>query len=235
MAEPRSGLPGFQVTTSEIKIKEAVGEGGFKTVPSPPVAAHVRTDKHCAVRIPTAGKASGFVCSRRVGSTPYCTPYLHLVDYFLSTPTLCLRQSLYSSGQPIVANVSIHENHADVSSAAAEIYAAGNATMDFLALSYVASEAGVSFPETITLQVDNAACQAFASQTRYSGRSRLRHIDARQQWVHCLRDSNLVKTVHVPSPENLADFFTKALALSVFLPMRARMMHFARCPVASAA
>ena len=218
---------------------------------------------------------------------------LHLVDYFLSTPTLCLRQSLYttgswsfysdsdmagcpevmikrrsqlgyvalnngcpivwsskvtsvqfaeysgaagySSGQPIVANVRIHENHADVSSAAAEIYAAGNATMDFLALSYVASEAGVSFPETITLQVDNAACQAFASQTRYSGRSRLRHIDARQQWVHCLRDSNLVKTVHVPSPENLADFFTKALALSVFLPMRARMMHFARCPVASAA
>ena len=98
MAEPRSGLPGFQVTTSEIKIKEAVGEGGFKTVPSPPVAAHVRTDKHCAVRIPTAGKASGFVCSRRVGSTPYCTPYLHLVDYFLSTPTLCLRQSLYNTG-----------------------------------------------------------------------------------------------------------------------------------------
>ena len=33
--------------------------------------------------------------------------------------------------------------HADVSSAAAEIYAAGNATLDFMHLSYVADEMGL--------------------------------------------------------------------------------------------
>jgi hypothetical protein len=139
----------------------------------------------------------------------------------------------YAWGAPVVAHPDIADNHADVSSAAAEIYAAGTATMDLLGLSYVASEAGIPFPNVITLQVDNAACEAYANQTRYSGRSRLRHIDARQQWVRCLRDSRLVRTTHVPSPENLSDWLTKPLKLAVFLPMRARMMHFARVPVAS--
>ena len=105
--------------------------------------------------------------------------------------------------------------------------------MDLLGLSYVASEAGVEFPAVITLQVDNAACQAFASSRRFYGRSRLRHVDARQHWVQCLRDSELVRTVHVPTGENLADFFTKPLALVPFLSMRARMMHFRRMPVGS--
>ena len=216
---------------------------------------------------------------------------IHLVDYFLSTPTLCLRQSLHEEGdwtfysdsdmagcaepivkrrsqlgyvglnngcpvvwsskvtsvqfselngpagfawgRPVVAHPRIAENHADVSSAAAEIYAAGTAVMDFLGLSYVASEAGVTFPEVITLQVDNTACEAFASSRRFYGRSRLRHVDARQHWVQCLRDSELVKTVHVPTGENLADFFTKPLALSSFVSMRTRMMHFRRMPVAT--
>ena len=216
---------------------------------------------------------------------------IHLLDYYQSTPTLCLRQSLhergewtfysdsdlagnpeaackrrsqlgyvalnngcpivwsskvtsvqfaelngavgYAWGAPVVAHPDILDNHADVSSAAAEIYAAGTATMDLLGLSYVASEAGIPFPSVITLQVDNAACEAYANQTRYSGRSRLRHIDARQRWVQCLRDSRLVRTTHVPSPENLSDWLTKPLKLAVFLPMRARMMHFARVPVAS--
>ena len=41
------------------------------------------------------------------------------------------------------------------------------------------------------------------------------------------------RTTHVPSAENLSDWLTKPLKLAVFLPMRARMMHFARMPVAS--
>ena len=107
----------------------------------------------------------------------------------------------------------------------------GQPSWIFLGLSYVASEAGVAFPEVITLRVDNAACQAFASSRRFYGRSRLRLVDARQHWVQCLRDSELVKTVHVSTGENLADFFTKPLVLVSFLSMRARMMHFRRMPV----
>ena len=116
----------------------------------------------------------------------------------------------------MVAHPRIAENHADVSSAAAEIYAAGTAVMDFLGLSYVASEAGVTFPDVITLQVDNTACQACVSSRRFYGRSRLRHVDARQHWVQCPRDSELVKTVHVPTGENLADFLTKPLTSLTF-------------------
>jgi hypothetical protein len=91
----------------------------------------------------------------------------------------------FTWGRPVVAHPDIADNHADVSSAAAEIYAMGTATMDsdILALSCVCSEAGILFPRTLVLQVDNAAAQAFASQTTYSGKSRLRHVDARQEWI----------------------------------------------------
>ena len=136
----------------------------------------------------------------------------------------------YSWGRPVVANAGITENHADVSSAASELYAAGTAVMDVLALSYVASEANVAFPSPFVLQVDNAAAQAFACQRRYAGRSRLRHIDARLEWVRCLRDSALVEVVHVDTHDNLADMFTKALSIGTFTAMRNRMMSFHHIP-----
>ena len=80
------------------------------------------------------------------------------------------------------------------------------------------------------LQVDNAAAQAFASQTTYSGKSRgrLRHVpvDARREWVQVPRDSNLVKAIHVDTTANLSDLFTKALDLATFIRFRKQLMHF---------
>jgi len=136
----------------------------------------------------------------------------------------------YSWGRPVVANAGIPDNHADVSSAASELYAAGTCVMDVLALSYVASEANIAFPSPFVLQVDNAAAQAFACQRRYAGRSRLRHIDARLEWVRCLRDSGLVEVVHVDTHDNLADLFTKALSIQTFTALRNRMMAFHHIP-----
>ena len=109
----------------------------------------------------------------------------------------------------------------------------GTATMDVLALSYVCSETGIYFPKTFVLQVDNAAAQAFASQTTISGKSRLRHVDARQEWVQALRNSNLVKAVHVDTTENLSDLFTKALDLGTFIRFRKQLMHFQALPIAT--
>jgi hypothetical protein len=131
-----------------------------------------------------------------------------------------------------VANAGIRDNHADVSSAASELYAAGTCVMDVLALSYVASEANIAFPSPFVLQVDNAAAQAFACQRRYAGRSRLRHIDARLEWVRCLRDSALVEVVHVDTHDNLnlADLFTKALSIQTLTALRNRMMAFHHIP-----
>ncbi len=82
------------------------------------------------------------------------------------------------------------------------------------------------------LQVDNAAAQAFASQATYSGKSRLRHVDARQEWVQALRDSNLIMAVHVDTTAklNLSGLFTKALDLATFIRFRKQLMHFQLIP-----
>ena len=50
------------------------------------------------------------------------------------------------------------------------------------------------------------------------------HVDARQEWDQVLRDSGLVKTVHVDTSESLSDIFTSSVRLhSFFCPrMHAR-------------
>ena len=247
------------------------------------ISATVRLDGRYA-----QSRISQYAATPCIGA--YNAP-IHLLDYYTTTSTLCIRQSktatsawsffsdsdmagnpevvckrrsqlgyiglvgeapiVWSSkcttvqfaahnvpagftwGRPIVAHPGIADNHADVSSAAAEIYAMGNATMDILGLSYVCSEAGISFPRTFVLQVDNAAAQAYASQTTYSGKSRLRHVDARQEWVQALRDSKIVQAVHVDTTENLSDMFTKALDLATFIRFRKQLMHFHAIPTIS--
>ena len=52
------------------------------------------------------------------------------------------------------ANENFDEDHPDRSSGASETRGAGNATMDFLHLSYIAREAGIQFPTPFVLQID---------------------------------------------------------------------------------
>ena len=120
------------------------------------------------------------------------------------------------------AHPDIEEAHPDISSGAAEVYAAGNATFEFLHLSYTADEMGIPFPQPMTMQVDNKAAIAFADNTAF--KSKLKHIDTRQKWVKTLRNKNILQTQHVPSKENLADIFTKILDADTFEYLRDRMM-----------
>ena len=53
------------------------------------------------------------------------------------------------------ANEDFDEDHPDRCSGASETRGAGNATMDFLHLSYIAREAGIKFPKPFVLQIDN--------------------------------------------------------------------------------
>ena len=95
------------------------------------------------------------------------------------------------------------ELHADISSAAAEIFAASVALNELLHLGYVTSELGLEFPRPIRLEVDNATAIMFSKdQVR---RSKLRHIDARMAWVKALRDEDVAKLVKVDTLDNLAD------------------------------
>ena len=117
----------------------------------------------------------------------------------------------------------IGEAHADMSSAAAEIYAASNACCDFVHLGYVADEMGIDFPKPFKLEVDNQAAEIFINDTAF--KSKLKHIDCRQEWVKILRDKSIMTPAHVDTKENLADLFTKILDKETFTCLRDEIMH----------
>ena len=129
----------------------------------------------------------------------------------------CSKVSSVAFAHPLIG-----EAHADVSSAAAEVYAAANATFEFLHLSYVTDEAGLDFPMPIKLQMDNAAAEAFSNNTCV--KTSLKHIDARQEWVRTLRDKNVLTPTHVDTKLNVADLFTKILDKLTFEKLRDMIM-----------
>ena len=118
--------------------------------------------------------------------------------------------------------------------AEAEIYSLALFTNEILSLSYAVEEAGFKFPKPAVVQVDNQAAIAFSRQADTGGRSKLRHIDLRQEWAHLLpvRESGLVSCMHISTVSNLADMLTKALDTSTFKRLRDQLMYSrtgARC------
>ena len=121
----------------------------------------------------------------------------------------------------------IGDLHPDVSSGAAEIYAASVALSKILHLSYIAEEMGASMDKPLHIKIDNTAAIAFANgRVR---RSKLKHIDVHQEWVQALRDHSVVKTEYVNTKFNKADFFTKILDTETFLKFRGDLMRL--CPL----
>ena len=70
-------------------------------------------------------------------------------------------------------------------------------------------------------------CYNFALKTK------LKHIDCRQEWVKTLRDRNIMLPAHVLSEENLADHFTKILPSALFEHLRDQLMKFFSIPTQS--
>lgn len=116
----------------------------------------------------------------------------------------------------------IGEAHAEVSTGGVEIYATANATYEILDMSYLIEEQGRKFPFPFELMMDNTTAEAFCNQT--VKRSKLKHIDCRQEWVKCIRDKNIMIAKHVDTKENLADLFTKILDSKTFILLRDQMM-----------
>ena len=83
------------------------------------------------------------------------------------------------------------------------------------------------------IQVDNAAAIAFAGgNTR---RSKLRHIDVRQQWVTQLRNAEVCRLIKVDTKVNLADPFTKMFTADEHARLRDMYMFEQKMPVLAAA
>ena len=72
--------------------------------------------------------------------------------------------------------------------------------------------------------MDNTACEAFVNNSCF--KSRLKHIDARQEWVHVLRNKEILIPKHVNTDLNVADIMTKILPPSTFTNLRSLIMHF---------
>ena len=85
---------------------------------------------------------------------------------------------------------------------------------------------GIDFPKPIPLQIYNttaeAVTEAFAKNN--AKKTKLKHIDARQECVKVLRDSSILVPVHVPTKRNLADIFTKILTVPEFTRLRNMIM-----------
>ena len=120
------------------------------------------------------------------------------------------------------ASPRLDEAHADISSAAAEIYGAGNATMDIMGYGHMVKEMGLPFTWPVTLEMDNEAARIFTEGGAM--KTKLKHIDCRQEWVKTIRDKSIVTPVHVHTDLNTADFFTKILSPAKFLDIRDRFM-----------
>ena len=122
-----------------------------------------------------------------------------------------------------MAHPDIGEGHADVSSAACEIYAAAQSTFALLYLSYCAEEMGIAFEKPSVLEMDNHASEVFTNNSAIS--TKLRHIDQRQHWVKTLRDKNIIRAKHVGTKKNIADIFTKPLEGEAFRSIRDMFLH----------
>ena len=135
--------------------------------------------------------------------------------------------------QDPTCHAQLNELHPDMSSGAAEIYAASVALTEVMHLAYIVEEMGGSMPLPYDLRVDNTTAIAFSKGN--VRRSKLKHIDVRQQWVEWLRDRSLVKLEYVNTKLNLADFYTKILDTETFENLRDQQMVRQPLPPAAAA
>ena len=107
---------------------------------------------------------------------------------------------LLAGGIP-VCNSDMNDLHPDMSSAAAEIYASSIALAEFLHITYVNEEMGFGKIKPISTLVDSSIAIAFAKCA--TKRSKLRHVDCRQQWVQALRDRTICDLVKVGTDDNI--------------------------------
>ena len=91
-----------------------------------------------------------------------------------------------------------------------------------LHLGYICDELGIPFDLPVRIGVDNAAAIAFS--TDRVRRTKMKHIDVRQEWVCALRDADVCKLVKVDTKLNHADLPTKILDPDTFERLRDRMM-----------
>lgn len=114
---------------------------------------------------------------------------------------------------------SVPVESAPLSVGESETYALSNGIQDNLHFSYVCEEMGMNdFPSPMTVFTDSTVAIAFSQGT--CKRSKLKHIDVRQQWVRIMRDYKKVVVKHISGKLNVSDLLTKVHAKHEFVRLR---------------
>ena len=75
--------------------------------------------------------------------------------------------------------------------------------MTIMGLSYVVEEMGMIFPIPFALEMDNDAARIFCLGSAH--KTKLKHVDCRQEWVRTLRNRDITTPVHIDSELNDAE------------------------------
>ena len=86
----------------------------------------------------------------------------------------------------------------------------------------VFEELGFLVAQPMVITEDNKACQLFADHA--GSHSRIKHINVRYHFVRERIQRGSVGIDYVPTSENVADIFTKALAREPFFKFRAMLV-----------
>jgi hypothetical protein len=124
------------------------------------------------------------------------------------------------------------QRHVTISSTEAELVSLSAGCMDLRWLQHMMKP--LVFPDQVvtknsttglktTVYVDNRSCKCIAENSSISNRTK--HIDIRHFYVRELYAQKLISIVWIPSTDNLADIFTKAItSTSLFLKLRGQIM-----------
>ena len=115
-----------------------------------------------------------------------------------------------------------------MSSAALKINTGSVVLSQGMWLSYVSDELRISFPTPVSIGVDNTTAVAYANGT--VKRSKIRHIDAQQDWVRAMHNDRICKLWKVDTKENESDLLTKIHEADQFERLHNRCMLFWQIP-----
>jgi len=185
-------------------------------------ACTLHTDKNLALRQDSTPATWEFFCDSGFGGNHKVQNKRRDQNGYVTTENDAPMDWASKVSSVAFAHPDVGEAHADTSSGAAEICLAANATCSILALSHSADEMGISFPSLVNLQMCNSTAAVFVNDTAH--KTKLKHIDVRQQWVQTLRDKNILRLVHVDTKDNATDLFTKILGKQDFTRLRAMVV-----------
>jgi hypothetical protein len=125
---------------------------------------------------------------------------------------------VFQLGNNLITCRSRRQKHVTLSACEAETVAASDAAQEALYLCSVLKELGFPQKGPATIMQDSQSSIAFANNE--AKHTKMKHIDIKEQFLRELITDGRVKTKYIPSDQNVADMFTKALPRARFQQLR---------------